>query len=243
MQPSHPLNISASILTHYLGRRRPLPILTFPLMRVNLFPLASLVALPLLSAAQTLPSSPKYYVGVGASVLTGQIVHPAFYSSGPNMVGPALTFGMRLTPHWGAQIGVAYSWRTKDDTYFYDGQNGFSSFSRLRTRTQAFTVPLLLRYSFMPNPGRFHIDALGGTTLLHTTTSYDSVLGIAANSGEENSISTNLTLGPALRYSLIPKVELSVASFSSVALNKNYGDLKNRLFYNVQVGLNYAIGQ
>ncbi|RZK30824.1 MAG: PorT family protein [Hymenobacter sp.] len=217
-------------------------------MRANLFPLASLLALPLLSTAQTLPTSPKYYVGVGASVLTGQIVHPAFYSSGPNMVGPALTLGMRLTHRWDAQIGVAYCWRTKDDTYFRDTQSGTSYFSRLRTRTQAFTVPLLFRYSFIPNPGRFHVDALGGITLLHTTTSYDSSLydsqlTIAANSGQENSISTSLTLGPALRYSLAPKVELSVAPLASVALNKNYGDLTNRLFWNLQVGINYAIGQ
>jgi hypothetical protein len=211
-------------------------------MRVTFFLLAGLVGLPLLSAAQTSPARPKFYVGVGASVLTDAVLRFYPYSSSAAVVSPTLTLGWQFTPHLSAQLGAAYHWQTQDDSH--------PGFYTTRERTRSLTAPILLRYSFLPAPSRFHLDALGGLTIRHATASYDQAYVDPAGaglprlySGEVSFTDVNLTLGPAVRYALTPQFELSAMPLVNLALNKSYGDVRNRLFWNAQVGINYTFGQ
>jgi hypothetical protein len=79
-------------------------------MRALFLLLAGLVGQLPLSAAQTTPTHPKFYVGVGASVLTDAVFRFYPYSSNEVVVSPALTLGWQFTPHLSVQLGAAYHW-------------------------------------------------------------------------------------------------------------------------------------
>jgi len=78
---------------------------------------------------------PKFYVCVGASVLTDAVFRVYLYSSNVAVVSPALTLGWQFTPHLNVQLGAAYHWQTQDDSY-----PGFYMSSE---RTRSLTAPLL----------------------------------------------------------------------------------------------------
>jgi hypothetical protein len=211
-------------------------------MRAHFFLLATLAGTPLLSAAQTPPLSPKFYVGVGASILTDAVFRYYPYASNTAVVSPVLTLGWQFTPQLSAQLGASYHWQTQDESY----PDVYTS----RTRTRSLTAPILLRYAFLPAPNRFHLDALGGITIRYATSSYDEIYYDPAgsrqprlDSGDVSFTDANLTLGPAVRYSLSPQFELSAMPLVNLALNKSYGDVRNRLFWYAQVGINYTFGQ
>ncbi len=211
-------------------------------MKANFFLLASFAGLPLLSAAQTTPASSKFYVGVGTSVLTDIVFRPSAYSPTPALVGPSLTLGWQFTPRLGAQVGASYAWRTigTGDPTFY---------SVYQVRYRVFTAPLLLRYSFRPTTSRFHVDAFGGVTLQRSVVSYDYRFAFSGTpypdgiAGQSTSTRANLTLGPAVRYSLTPQLELAATPLVNMSLGENYSTFRTRLFWNALVGVNYTFGQ
>gem|GEM_PF-1523441 len=211
-------------------------------MKANFFLLAGLASLPVLSSAQTTPTSSKFYVGVGASVLTDIIFRPSSYSPLPALVGPSLTFGRQFSPRLGAQIGASYAWRTTGIPF-----EGVYSYYKVRNRV--LSIPLLLRYSFLPATDRFHVDALGGVTLQRAKSSYDFSFSTTGTpypygiSGESVSTKYYLTLGPAVRYSLTPQLELSATPLVNMFLGDNYGTFRRRLLWNGLVGVNYTFGQ
>lgn len=210
-------------------------------MRTTFLLLASLAGLPLLSAAQTAPvsTSSKFYVGVGASVITDAVLQDHPFSSPTATVSPALTLGWQFTSHVSAQLGAAYRWQTQDDN---------ASTYTARTRTRSLTLPVLLRYAFLPASSPFHLDALGGLTIRHYTTSYNEAFSSSSgtprtDSGDYGFTNANLTLGPALRYSLTRQIELSAMPLVNIAIGQNYPAFRNRLFWNAQASLNYLFGQ
>jgi hypothetical protein len=208
-------------------------------MLTNFFRLAALGGLPLLSAAQTPTASRPFYVGVGASVLTHVVTRFYPYASTAAVVGPALTLGWQFTPQLSAQLGAAYHGQTRDEN-----EVGFYT---SRQRTRSLTAPLLLRYSFSPTPRRFHLDAVAGLTIRHVRFNYEETYTTSSGAplyaaGTSTSTEVNLTLGPAVRYALTPQFELTALPLVNLALNKSYGDFKNRLFGNGQVGINYTFG-
>ncbi|MDJ0367199.1 hypothetical protein QMK33_18780 [Hymenobacter sp. H14-R3] len=208
--------------------------------------LASLAGLPLLSGAQTTPSSARFYVGVGANLLT----NAPFNSAGtPKLVGPSLTAGLKLAPRLAVQISAAYQWQHKSYTYpdYTYGSSAIGSLVTADYRYKYFTVPVLLRYTFTEPAERLYFDGLAGITFLHSTFN-STVTGSLGSYGyyptdySSSSIKANLTLGPAVRYSVASNVELTANGLVSAVLGDTYYRFSDRLFLNVLVGTHYTFG-
>lgn len=168
-----------------------------------LFPVAVL-ALPLLSAAQAVPTSESdgpatpphatFYVGVAAA--TGLLRSPDGFSgtpTGPSTYNhlpflPKLTVGWQLLPRLALQVSGQYA--QQNDTYNYvlglpdaAGQvitlPGFHSF-----RLHSVAVPILARYTLTRKlTNRFQVDVLGGATLVRRSTQYRSQVYFPAPDG------------------------------------------------------------
>jgi hypothetical protein len=168
-----------------------------------LFPVAAL-ALPLLSAAQAVPTagpdgpatrrSPTFYLGVAAA--TGLLRSPDGFSgtpTGPSTYNhvpllPKLTVGWQLLPRLALQLSGQYA--QQNDTYSYvlglqdaAGQvalvPGFHSF-----RLHSVAVPVLARYTLTSNStSRFQADLLGGATLVRRSTQYQSQVYLPSPDG------------------------------------------------------------
>jgi hypothetical protein len=224
----------------------------YHLVRFHTFTAAILVAgiLPLASHAQT---TPRFYVGVGANLLT----NVPFLSEGDGprvsggattrLYGPALTAGLQLNPHLALQAGVAYFW--KNSSYYQVSSNSNQPtpiVSQSDFRVKYFTIPVLLRYTFTPAAERFHVDALAGMTLVHSSyrNSASSNFYTTPYAYEYNGSTTkaNVTLGPAVRYTLVPNVELTANALVSATLGDTYYRFNDRLFLNVLVGAQYSFG-
>lgn len=219
-------------------------------MKATFLLLVIAASLPLASAAQTASSSPHFYVGLGASALTDIGFRPISYDYDPVRVGPSLTFGVWLTPRLAVQVNGAVAWRHDTSTYtFYAYSTSGTPLTFTNTidsRQTLYTLPVLLRYTLTPIPARFHLDVLGGLTLLHSTlrsteTSTSSSYPYVGSYAREQT-RANVTLGPALRYTFTPQFEATASPLVNVALGNYYGDFRNRLFWNMQVGLNYHFG-
>ncbi|RZL09556.1 MAG: hypothetical protein EOO62_13955 [Hymenobacter sp.] len=203
---------------------------------------SGLVSLP--GHAQTAPASPRFYVGLGANMLS----NVPFKDQGmvPRLVGPALTAGMQFTPRLAGQIGVSYQW--KKDTYpanFLDLTGYFVN--SVTYRYSYLIVPVLLRFTVTAPAERFHLDLLGGGTLLHAR-SYSTYAYSASGVGPaEQSVNSdtryNLTLGPSVRAALSPRLELTASGLVSARLGENYYRFSDRLFLNTSLGINYTFGQ
>ena len=204
---------------------------------------ASLLAgiLPLVSAAQTTPNSPRYYVGVGGSVLN------SFGSGSSRILGPSLTAGLQLSPQLAVQIGATVTWRNYSTGYSYTDYQLQQTVYTNESRSKFITVPALLRYTLSPVAKRLQFDALVGlsflvntsrstsTTLFPDQTQYES-------STRHSNLRGSLVLGPALRYSLTPKVALTAEVPVNLVIGNSYGSFSNRFFYNLQVGARYNFG-
>jgi hypothetical protein len=217
-------------------------------MNKHLLLVASLASLPLISAAQTASESPRFYVGLGASLLTDRGFRSTAYSNDPVFGGPALTFGAQLTPQLALQIGASYARRNTTSSYVYPDYNGLTNSNTTDSRGHVYTLPVLLRYTFTTAPSRLHIDALGGLTVLHSTThySYTSVISGRPDysySDDYSSTKANVTLGPSIRYSLLPKLEVTAAPLVNMGLGDTYYKFRDRLFWNFLIGVNYSFGQ
>jgi hypothetical protein len=199
-------------------------------------------SLPLVVHAQT--TAPHFYIGAGANLLSDIPYNSAGIS---HLAGPSLTAGLQLTPHVAVQAGASYQWQkeTYSEVAYYSAPGNVTTYTS-EHRFKYFFIPVLLRYTFAPSAARFHVDALGGVTLLATTRrdSYETSPATTPqpNVYKRSSFDASLTLGPAVRYTLSPQIELTASSVASLML-QNYGRFSNRLFLNTALGLNYAFGR
>jgi hypothetical protein len=205
-------------------------------------------SLPIASHAQT---APRFYVGLGANLLTNVPFlsgGAAPTSEGTRLYGPALTAGLQLNPRLALQAGVAYTWQNSSYYQVYNELNQPTPVVQQGAlHAKYFTIPVLLRYTFAPAAERFHVDALAGLTL--ATSSYrnsaSSTSVTSPYSYEYNGVTTkaNVTLGPAVRYTLVPNVELTANALVSARLGDAYYHFSDRLFLNVLVGAQYSFGK
>jgi hypothetical protein len=215
-------------------------------MRTNLFCFVSLAVLPLSSTAQSSPAAaPHLYIGVGASALS---YAPASSYSKLTSLAPALTAGVQLRPQWAVQVGAALTWRRYADTQAYARSPGQPpTVYTYDNQLSYLTIPLLARYSWAPPAARFHLDALAGLTLLHTTqhfTSSSTEFGQASYQVDERSSFTrgSLSLGPAVRYALASQVELTGDALLNMAISDSYYQFNDRFFFNLLAGVRYTFG-
>jgi hypothetical protein len=210
-------------------------------MHKKLLLLAAL-GIPQLSFAQTGPASSRFYVGAGANLLT------TFISGGPSLVGPSLTAGMQLAPRLAVQVSAAYHWQSDSYTYASYSSGSMPGYVTTDLRYKHFTVPVLLRYTFTEPAERFHFDGLAGLTILHSSVSVKyTTIGSSTgypyfSDNSSSSTKANFTLGPSVRYSVTPNVELTANALVSTVLGDRYYNFSDRLFLNVLVGAHYTFG-
>lgn len=212
-------------------------------MLLHKFLSASLLAgiLPLVSAAQTTPNSPRYYVGAGGSVLN------SFGSGSSRILGPSLTAGLQLSPQLAVQIGATVTWRNYSTGYSYTDYQLQQTVYTNESRSKFITVPALLRYTLSPVAKRLQFDALVGLSFLVNTSRSTSTTLFPDQTQYESStrysnLRGSLVLGPALRYSLTPRVALTAEVPVNLVIGNSYGSFSNRFFYNLQVGARYNFG-
>jgi hypothetical protein len=214
-----------------------------PTMLLHKLLLASLLAggLPLVSAAQSTPDSHRYYVGVGGSLLN------SFGRGSSRVLGPSLTAGLQLNPKLAVQIGTTVTWHNYSFGYSsIDNQLQQTVYTN-KSHSTFITIPALLRYTLTPVAKRLQFDALVGFSLLinsergtSTTTFPDQTQ--YESSSRYSALRGSLVLGPALRYSLTPRVALTAEVPVNLVLGNSSNSLRNSLFYNLQVGARYNFG-
>ena len=211
-------------------------------MRNNLLLAAGLLALPRLGAAQTTAESPRFYVGAGVSVFTAW----PFHTGGSSLTGPGLTAGMQLAPRLALQVSPAVAWKRYRNTFDLGSSTEYFSYD---DKVTLYSVPVLLRYTFTPGAGPLHFDVLGGATVQFShlrgsfTRTQNSQI-VDYKSYRNTRTNVNLTLGPAVRYSLSPALELTATPLVNFVLNPGYHlDFGDRLTSNFLLGVNYKFGQ
>jgi hypothetical protein len=183
--------------------------------------------LPLASPAQTAPAAPRFYVGVGANLLSNvpfndRRIVPVV----PRLFGPSLTAGWHFTPRWALQVGFSYH-----------GKNTPNPAGGSTLEAKYFVVPALLRYTVTAPATPVQVDVLAGATLVHLKDweTYSAPSSYTATR-------VNLTVGPAVRVALSSHLEVTAASLVSMIVGQNYYTFSNRLFLNTSLGLNYKFG-
>ena len=208
--------------------------------------LAGCLGLPLVGIAQT---TPRYYAGLSASVLTDS---PFNNYNAANLYGAALTGGVQLSAHWALQTGVGISRRSDSRTYpGYTAIGGGSptSTNYSNYRYTVLSVPVLVRCTFTRPATRFHVDGLAGFTLLHYLThqefSTTYTTGQSPEYHESNFTDNDLafTLGPAVRYTFTPQLELVAHGFTNVILSNRYYSFDERFLFGASLGAHYTFGQ
>jgi hypothetical protein len=204
--------------------------------------LSGLASFPLLSVAQTAPT--RFYLGAGVTVLSDR----PFRNYSSTQVGPALTAGLQFTPRWALQLSGAYTWQNDRGSYDTYYSAGTPATLQYESRNKLFTFPLLLRATLTDPARPLRVDALFGPTWLHGTARYTSSLTYLgqtvsnrADNYSDNSFS--LALGPALRYTLTPRLELALDALVNIGLRDNGGTFSDRLFSNVLAGVHYNFGE
>jgi hypothetical protein len=218
-------------------------------MRLYTFVAAALLAagLPLVSFAQTPGATPRFYAGLGASLLTDA---PFVDSGSSTILGPALAAGVRLSPRWAVQAGAALAWRNQTESPYSAPGVPASVAGTLDTHTATLLVPVLARYTFAPAPTRFHVEALGGLTVLRAATRYVYTATPPASTGQppyqetrrRNVITGNISLGPGVRYALAPHVDITAHALVNAVIGYSLARFTDRAFLNVQVGAHYTFG-
>jgi hypothetical protein len=183
--------------------------------------------LPLASPAQTAPAAPRFYVGVGANLLSNvpfndRRIVPVV----PRLFGPSLTAGWHFTPRWALQVGFSYH-----------GKNTPNPAGGSTLDAKYFVVPALLRYTVTAPATPVQVDVLAGATLVHLKDweTYSAPSSYTATR-------VNLTVGPAVRVALSSHWEVTAAGLVSMIVGQNYYTFSNRLFLNTSLGLNYKFG-
>jgi hypothetical protein len=183
--------------------------------------------LPLASPAQTAPAAPRFYVGVGANLLSNvpfndRRIVPVV----PRLFGPSLTAGWHFTPRWALQVGFSYH-----------SKNTPNPAGGSTLEAKYFVVPALLRYTVTAPATPVQVDVLAGATLVHLKDweTYSAPSSYTATR-------VNLTVGPAVRVALSSHWEVTAAGLVSMIVGQNYYAFSNRLFLNTSLGLNYKFG-
>jgi hypothetical protein len=209
----------------------------------NLLLVAGLASLPLLSIAQT-TETPHFYVGVGAFLASSE----PFQDYYTTRVGPALTAGRQFTPRLALQLSGAYTWRNY-------GSSTVTSFAGsvptgtydYKFHDKALTFPLLLRATLTNPTKRLRVDALGGPVLrinLSRFESSETYLGQTSFYRSERYSTSDflVALGPALRYTVTPQVELVFDALVSIGVDGYYRNFNGRLSSNLLAGVHYSFG-
>ena len=215
-------------------------------MLQKLLLLTSLVGLPVLGLAQTTPTT-GFYLGAGANLITDV----PFYSAGvTTLVGPSLTAGFQFSPRLAVQVSAAYHWRKKTydfSGYYYGSGGAVIGYGTETSRYKYLTLPVLLRYTFTAPTARFHVDGLAGVTTLHSSYNYSSTSTIGSSGyfphGNSSSTKASLTLGPAVRYRVSSRVEVTANGLVNGVLGDTYTHFSDRLFVNAFVGAQYLFGR
>lgn len=225
--------------------------MTLPQLYLSAF----LLAAPLHGFAQTPDAAPtatpRFYVGLGAYHSNFQNLS----SWGPGDTGfrvpVQLTAGYQLRPRLALELGVTYSGRTAAYTGFLIDETGtiVTQYSSTRTaRTASGSV--LARYALTRQPThRLQIEALGGFTLVHTTsdvkTSYTNYAPpsqpTVPYTVRSSSSDLLLTAGLGLRYRLSSRFALNF----DITTNRNLNHPKTYNGYtgSAALGLRYRFGQ
>lgn len=190
---------------------------------------------PLVGSAQTTSVAPGFYVGLGVNQLSDIPFNDGIV---PRLIGPSLTAGMQLTPRLAVQTGLSYHWG-QDSPKIYQFIDSPSTI-----HSGYFIMPALLRFTTTAPAARAHFDIIGGATLVHVRSriTYD-YNGSTSKELRNSNTRFNMTLGPAMRVTLSPCLELTAASLVSAVVGENYYHFSDRLFLNTSLGLNYAFGQ
>ncbi|SNS07423.1 outer membrane beta-barrel protein [Hymenobacter mucosus] len=217
-------------------------------MRQSFLLVICLISFAFTSSAQTNPAatSPRFYLGVGASALS---YAPASSYNRLRHPGPSLSVGIQLTPQWALQAGAALNWRNDSDSQSYQPSpsEGLTVY-QYNIRSTTLIVPLLARYTFTDPAGPFRGDLLGGVTLLHTAahfTSSSTPAGQVPFLADERYTVTrgSFTLGLGARYELLPRVEVTADGLANVAVTDSFYEFSDRFFLNFGVGIRYYLGQ
>jgi hypothetical protein len=187
--------------------------------------------LPLASSAQVAPASSRFYVGVGANLLSNL----PFKERGivPSSFGPSLTVGLPFTPRWALQVGFSY--HGKRETIANP-----NSAVEATIRTKYLLVPALFRYTVTEPANPVQFDILGGATLVHAK----GRTTFSPPSNNESNLSDtrfNLTIGPAVRAAISSHLDLTVNGLVSMRVDEVY-NFSDRFFLNTSLGLNYKFG-
>jgi hypothetical protein len=188
--------------------------------------------LPLASPAQTAPTSPRFYVGVGANLLsTVPFIDPALLPVVPRIFGTSLTAGWHFTPRWALQVGFSYHGKNTPDPANPNPASGPTLDAKY------FLVHALLRYTVAAPATPVQFDVLAGATLVHLK-DWDTYSAPSSYTATR----VNLTVGPAVRAALSSHWEVTAASLVSMLVGKKYYTFSDRLFLNTSLGLNYKFG-
>jgi hypothetical protein len=158
---------------------------------------------------------------------------------------------MQLTPRLAVQTGLSYHWQKE-----FFGSYEFSSYPGgtgsgtvdITQHASYFIVPALLRFTATAPAARTHFDIVGGATIVHArgSVTYETTSGPVDPALRDRSSSNtrlNVTLGPAVRATLSPHLELTATGLLSAVVTEDYYRFSDRLFFNTSLGLNYTFGQ
>jgi hypothetical protein len=199
----------------------------------------------LASSAQTTDATPRLYVGAGLSLLTNA---PFTDSDVSTIIGPSLTAGVRLSPRWAVQVGGALAWRNV--TEIVPPNKTIPIVGALDKHTATLIIPVLGRFTFAPAPKPFHVEALGGLTVLRAATTNTYTAVPPASTGQpayqqvvlQKQISGNISLGPGVRYTVSPHMEVAAHALVNAVIGYSLAHFTDRAFLNVQLGAHYTFG-
>ncbi len=187
-----------------------------------------LFTLPLLGQAQSAPPvapAKRYFAGLDGSY---SAFRSGFGWDGQGFA-PTLVAGLSLQPRLALHLGLTASQRRFEhvaewvDRVSYT--RPFPIYAYYQTRLRTLSLPVLLRYDLgRQTDRRLQVQALGGLTLqatreLDQTTLADSTGTVFSSASDRHTtFAVALTVGPGLRYTLGPHVELTAHALLSVPL-------------------------
>lgn len=210
----------------------------------NALLLISLASLPLFCWAQKAPPEESAYIGVKLSVQTELL---PFYDYHDSQFGPALTLGAQLKPGLTLELSTAYNWQ------HYTYHDSYTTTTGLvvedgNTHAHIFTIPVLVRAALTKSASRWHVDALAGPTLQFYVANHNylqTTQGKVTRSENGTSVEHQFTLnlGPSVRYTLTPRVDLVVDALANLTVTGLPYTLvlHPRLSSHVLAGLHYHL--
>ncbi|MGI4741470.1 MAG: outer membrane beta-barrel protein [Janthinobacterium lividum] len=181
--------------------------------------LSGLVSLPLACWAQEARPAKSPYVGAKLSVQTGRPFNEYFGTR----FGPALTLGAHLKPRLALELNAAYNWQHSVYHGSYSTNVGLVVEDN-DTYVHTLTMPLLLRATLTKSAGPWHVDAVFGPTLFiyFTHRNYQQTTQGQPTNSENTTYAehqVSLTLGPSVRYTLTPQIDLVVDALANLNIS------------------------